>query len=517
MRAWALRRLRDSAGQYTASIAVVAVVSVFAVLLIETIDIISRVIAAAGVDSGPIAVALGSVGAVFLGIAVLTAGIVISNTFTTVYAGRLREIALLRLIGATSRQVRRTALLDGALVGLAGAVLGILTGVALSLAGIAVLNSALHTDLTFGAPVALWLAPLLIGTLATTAAAFTAARGMSRTSPTAALDTATTATRPTARAARIRTALGLAAFVLGALLLAAGCLIGLVTPLGVLIGFVGGTSSILGTILAAPALLIPPLRQAPRLLPRSGTLRLATANLVQEPLRTARTILAVTIGVTLITMFTVAGTMWSTSLEHQLGGDAEAKSFVNGTLTAVGVLTSFSVIVAAIGVASTLSLSVLQRRRELGMLRATGLTRRQTRRMLITEALPHHRHRHPHRPHPRHRLRIRRLHLHPRLSAATPSTTPTSVHPNRAPRRAALRYRSSTRTSPPSQHRPPSRSPPHTLNTRLKRGQTVLAQQADHASSAASRSTATTSHPSSSSRPTTVESRPGKTARYSHA
>lgn len=387
MRIWALRRLRDSAGQYTASIAVVAVVSVFAVLLIETIDLISRVIAAAGIDSGPIAVALGSVGAVFLGIAVLTAGIVVSNTFTTVYAGRLREIALLRLIGATSRQVRRTALLDGALVGLAGPLIGVVAGSALSIAGIAALNSAVQIHLEFGIPVALWLAPVLIGTLATTAAAFTAARGISRTSPAAAIDSAATATRPAQRALRVRTVIGLSAFILGAVLLCTGCLVGLITPAGVLIGFAGGTCSILGTILAAPVLLIPPLRAVPCLLPRNGILRIAAANLVQEPLRTARTVLAVTIGVALITMFTVAGTMWSTTLNHELGDVAQARSFVNGMLTAVAVLTSFSVIVAAIGVASTLSLSVLQRRRELGMLRATGLTRRQTRAMLLTEAV----------------------------------------------------------------------------------------------------------------------------------
>ena len=387
MRTWTLRRLRDSAGQYSASVAVVAVVSVFAVLLIETIDVLSRAITEAGIDSASFTIALGSVGAVFLGIAVLTAGIVVSNTFTTVYAGRLREIALLRLIGATSRQVRRTSLLDGALVGLAGAVLGIVAGIVLSVAGIAAINGATDAHLAFGVPVALWLAPLTIGTLATTAAAFVAARSISRTSPVAALGSVATAARPAVRALRIRSVLGLVAFGGGALLLAIGCVVGLVTPLGVLIGFAGGTCSILGTILAAPALLIPPLRRAPVLLPRSGTLRIAAANLVQEPLRTARTVLAVTIGVALITMFTVAGTMWSSALTHELGDVSGERTVISTLVAAVTVLTSFSVVVAAIGVASTLSLSVLQRRRELGMLRATGMTRRQTRRMLLTEAL----------------------------------------------------------------------------------------------------------------------------------
>lgn len=387
MRVWALRRLRDSAGQYAASAAVVAVVSVFAVLLIETIAVVAHVVGDAGMDGGTVSAALGSVGAVFLGIAVLTAGIVISNTFTTVYTGRLREIALLRLVGATSRQVRRTALLDGALVGLAGAVLGVLTGSALSIAGLAALTAATGAHLAFEVPVALWLAPIVSGTLATTAAAFAAARGISRTPPVAAFGVVAAANRPGGRALRVRTVLGLLAFSVGAVLLVAGAAVGTITPLGVLIGFVGGTSSILGTIVAAPALLVPPLRHAPRLLPRSGTLRIAAANLVQEPLRTARTVLAVTIGVALVTMFTVAATMWSSALTDQVGDAQALRSFVTGMIAGVWVLTSFSVVVAAIGVASTLSLSVLQRRREIGVLRATGMTRRQTRRMLLAEAV----------------------------------------------------------------------------------------------------------------------------------
>ena len=387
MRTWSLRQIRDSAAQYGAGVAAVVVVSVFAVLLIETIAVVRQAIAATGIDSGPIAIALGSVGAVFLGIAVLTASIVIGNTFTTLYAGRLREIALLRLIGATSRQIRRTSLIDGALVGLTGAVLGILGGIALGIAGLAALNQSIHTQLRFETPLALWLAPLLVCTIATTAASFTAARGISRTSPAAALGSAAGAARPDRRARRTRTVLGLSAFALGAVLLVGGCLVGMITPAGVLVAFGGGVCSILGTILAAPALLIAPLRRMSDRLPLTGTLRLAVANLVQEPLRTARTVLAVTIGVALITMFTVAGTMWSDSLTRQLGDADDARAFIDGALTAVTVLTSFSVIVAAIGVASTLSLSVLHRRHEIGLLRAAGLTRTQSRRLILTEAV----------------------------------------------------------------------------------------------------------------------------------
>ena len=387
MRTWALRQLRRSAGQYAASAAVVAVVSAFAVLLIEAIDALQRAAAAAGADGGTLGVALGAVGAVFLGVALLTAGVVVTNTFTTVYAGRLQEIALLRLVGATSRQVRRTAMLDGAVVGLVGSVVGVLAGSAIAAAGIAALNASLGAGLAFGVPVALWLGPPVVGVLATTLAASAAARGVSRTSPAAAVGAALTASRPTGRVLRARTVVGLAAFAVGAALLALGCLVGLVSPLGVLVGFAGGTCSILGTIVAAPALLLPPIRWVARLLPRTAAIRLAAANLAQEPLRTARTVLAVTVGVALITMFVVAGTMYANALDARYGDVDGAQDFVTGMLASVAGLTSFSIVVAAIGVASTLSLSVLQRRREIGMLRATGMTRGQVRAMLVAEAL----------------------------------------------------------------------------------------------------------------------------------
>jgi putative ABC transport system permease protein len=387
MRIWALRQLRRSAGQYAASAAVVAVVSAFAVLLIEAIDALQRAAASAGIDDGGIGVALGAVGVVFLGVAVLTAGVVVTNTFTTVYAGRLREIALLRLVGATSRQVRRTALLDGAVVGVVGAVVGILAGSAIAAGGIALLNRGLGAGLSFGVPVALWAGPLVAGALATTLAAHAAARGVSRTSPAAAIGAAATAAQPTRLAIRVRTGLGLGSFTAGAAVLALGCALGLVTPLGVLVGFAGGVLSIVGVIVAAPSLLLPPIRWVAALLPRTPAVRLAAANLLQEPLRTARTVLAVTVGVALITMFVVAGTMWSTYLHGALDGQEGTDGLLTGLLTGVAVLTSFSILVAAIGVASTLSLSVLQRRREIGMLRAAGMTRRQVRRMLLAEAL----------------------------------------------------------------------------------------------------------------------------------
>jgi putative ABC transport system permease protein len=62
------------------------------------------------------------------------------------------------------------------------------------------------------------------------------------------------------------------------------------------------------------------------------------------------------------------------------------QGFVDDTLAIVNVMVALAVVIALIGIANTLALSVFERTRELGLIRAVGMTRRQLRRMVRFEA-----------------------------------------------------------------------------------------------------------------------------------
>jgi putative ABC transport system permease protein len=62
-------------------------------------------------------------------------------------------------------------------------------------------------------------------------------------------------------------------------------------------------------------------------------------------------------------------------------------SWLSSMLAILYVLLAFAVIVSLFGIVNTLALSVVERTREIGMLRAVGMTRRQTRRMVRHESI----------------------------------------------------------------------------------------------------------------------------------
>ncbi|MER7546864.1 ABC transporter permease [Spirillospora sp. NPDC127506] len=66
---------------------------------------------------------------------------------------------------------------------------------------------------------------------------------------------------------------------------------------------------------------------------------------------------------------------------------SDARKQVDGFVTFLTILLVMSVIIAAVGVINTLALSVIERTREIGLLRAIGISRRQLRRMIRLESI----------------------------------------------------------------------------------------------------------------------------------
>ncbi|WP_243713450.1 FtsX-like permease family protein [Actinomadura sp. 6K520] len=65
----------------------------------------------------------------------------------------------------------------------------------------------------------------------------------------------------------------------------------------------------------------------------------------------------------------------------------DARGEVDGFVTFLTILLIMSVVIAAVGVINTLALSVIERTREIGLLRAIGISRRQLRRMIRLESI----------------------------------------------------------------------------------------------------------------------------------
>ncbi|MBU4465666.1 MAG: FtsX-like permease family protein [Actinobacteria bacterium] len=374
-----------------ASILVASISSAFGVILIAATGYISAMLRADPYigGSGTLAFVLSFVSAILVGVAVYVAAIVTANTFATIVAGRTRRIALMRLIGASARSQRQEVARQGLLIGVIGAALGLLAGTAIAAVGIEILGRMLALEgLSFALVEPVLLVPAVVVALTTWAAAWAGSRHVLSVTPLQALGGSTPASRATLASRRGRNATAITMLAVGGILLAAGVLLGLVTPLGVLVAFAGGILSFTGLALGATLIMPPVLRLVGRWFGRSVSARLAAENALRYPERSARMAIGVVMGVTLVTMFAVAIESTKMVMTAASGGRIEPElASVLDTFSAIMMgLVGVSAVIAAVGLVNLLSIGVVQRRRELGLLRALGLSTGQVRRMVLLEA-----------------------------------------------------------------------------------------------------------------------------------
>ncbi|WP_449385586.1 ABC transporter permease [Cellulomonas soli] len=261
----------------------------------------------------------------FAAVALLVAALVISNTFQVLVAQRTRTLALLRAVGAVRGQLRGSVITEATILGLGASAVGVVLGGALTQAALSV---AARSDMSVRLPsridvdAAVVLVPLLVGTLVTVAASLVPARAATRVSPIAALRPADA---PTAddRSGRFRLVSSLVLVVLGLMTLAGGAalaILGAGDPMGALgIAMLGGAVSFVGVLVGAVFWVPRVVSWTGRLVSRTGpSARLAAANTLRNPRRTAATSTALLIGVTLVTLMSTGAVTARGSLGREL-------------------------------------------------------------------------------------------------------------------------------------------------------------------------------------------------------
>ena len=279
----------------------------------------------------------------FAGVAVFVGAFIIQNTFRITVAQRTKELALLRAIGASAKQVTRIVALEALTISIIASALGVGLGVGLAEALKLILDAA-----GFGIPngplTITWQAvgiSMTVGIIVTVASSLLPARKAAQISPIEAMRAGDVRTTP--RSLRRRAIAGVTVSAAGASLMA----LGLSEAVGNGIAWVGAGAlgvflgiSVLAPLMARPIATVVgwPL---PRLFGVPG--QLATDNARRQPRRTAATASALMVGVALVGFVAVFATSIKASTASTLEGAFPADYSIQSTNVQSPVGTEFVV------------------------------------------------------------------------------------------------------------------------------------------------------------------------------
>ena len=256
---------------------------------------------------------------VFAFVAVFVGAFMINNTFSITVAQRTQQLAIVRALGASRRQVLCSVMTEAVAIGVTGAACGLAAGIGLAV-GLKALFDSLGIDLPEGEMVidpTSMAVSAAIGVSITVVSALMPARRAGRIPPIAALrEVAVDRTGASRRRA-----------VSGTVLTTAGCatlLAGLGDGKVELVG-VGALVTLCGVAVLGPVLARPVIDAFGVLVRRRGaTGDMAVRNARRNPKRTARTASSLMIGVALVAFIAVLASSleasFSSSLENTFTG-----------------------------------------------------------------------------------------------------------------------------------------------------------------------------------------------------
>lgn len=254
---------------------------------------------------------------VFAGVSLFVGAFIIFNTFSIITAQRTRELALLRALGASKRQVMTSVLIEAAVTGLFASLVGVGAGLVIAL-GLQGLLSAFGIDLPSTQTQLLprtVIVSILVGTTVTLVSSILPARRAAGVAPIEALRDAQRT--PAGTSLRRRLFSGILVTGIGSAALLYG-LFGATSSAAQLIGL-GAAVTFVGVAMLSPLAARSLAAAIGSPLPRLGMAgKLGRDNAMRNPRRTASTAAALMIGLGLVSMVTILGASLKASFDAAL-------------------------------------------------------------------------------------------------------------------------------------------------------------------------------------------------------